>query len=47
MIRSDLLKFEEPVFAVQSLKEIQEDFQNHPEIKYISKNSIKTDNEKE
>lgn len=47
MIRSDLLKFEEPVFAAQSLKEIQEDFQNHPEIKYISKNSIKTDNEKE
>ena len=46
MIRSDLLKFEEPVFAVQSLKEIQEDFHKHPEIKYISKNSIKTDNEK-
>ena len=46
MIRSDLLQFEDPVFAVQSLKDVQDDFQKHPEIKYISKNSIKVDDEK-
>ena len=47
MIRSDLRQIEEPVFAVESLKDLQADFIDHPEIKYISKNSINPDNEKE
>lgn len=40
-IKSELLKIEEPVFAVQTLKEVQEDYEKHPEIKYISRNGIK------
>ena len=40
-IKSELQKWEEPVFAVQSLKEVKEDYEKHPEIKYISRNGIK------
>lgn len=45
-IKSELLKWEEPVFAVQTLKEVQEDYEKHPEIKYISRNGIKIDEKK-
>lgn len=46
-IQNELKRFEDPIFAVHTLKEIQEDFKNHPEIKYISKNSLRAEKNNE
>lgn len=44
-IIADLTSIEDPIFAVQSIEDVKNDLEKHPEIKYISKNNVKIEDD--